>query len=56
MNPPEHQSQLAAGIPGARLHIIERAGHNPHSEQTEDVMSAVRDFLSVQTPAAVQAR
>jgi proline iminopeptidase len=28
--PPEHQAALAAGIPGARLRIIERAGHNAH--------------------------
>ncbi len=44
--PPEHQAQLAAGIPDARLQIIERAGHNPHSEQTAEVMTAIRDFLS----------
>jgi proline iminopeptidase len=44
--PPEHQRELAAGIPGARLQIIERAGHNPHSEQPAEVMAAVRDFVS----------
>jgi pimeloyl-ACP methyl ester carboxylesterase len=27
--PPECQEELAAGIPGAHLQIIERAGHNP---------------------------
>jgi proline iminopeptidase len=43
--PPEHQIELAAGIPGARLHIVERAGHNPHEEQTEEVLAAVRDFV-----------
>ena len=43
--PPEHQAQLAAGIPGARLRIIERAGHNPHSEEPAEVMAAVSDFL-----------
>jgi pimeloyl-ACP methyl ester carboxylesterase len=43
--PPEHQAELAAGIPNARLHIIERAGHNPHSEQPAEVMEALRDFL-----------
>jgi len=43
--PPEHQGQLAAAIPGARLEIIERAGHNPQDEQTAAVMKAVRDFL-----------
>lgn len=44
--PPEHQGQLAAGIPHARLEIIERAGHNPHDERTAEVMKAVRDFVS----------
>ena len=44
--PPEHQRQLAAGIPGARLEIIERAGHNPHDERIAPVMNSVRDFLS----------
>lgn len=44
--PPEHQAQLAARIPGARLHIVERAGHNPHSEQTEEVMRVIREFLT----------
>jgi proline iminopeptidase len=43
--PPEHQGQLAAGIPNARLEIIERAGHNPHDERTAEVMKAVRDFI-----------
>lgn len=43
--PPEHQAMLAAGIPDARLQIIERAGHNPQSEQTAAVMEAVRSFL-----------
>lgn len=43
--PPEHQGQLAAGIPGARLEIIERAGHNPHNERTAEVMKSVRDFI-----------
>ena len=44
--PPEHQEQLAAGIPNARLRIIERAGHNPHAERPAEVMEAVRDFVS----------
>ncbi len=43
--PPEHQAQLAAAIPNARLAIIERAGHNPHDERTADVMKAVTDFI-----------
>ena len=43
--PPEHQAQLAAGIPYARLRIIERAGHNPHSERPDEVLGVIRDFL-----------
>ncbi|MGB8380570.1 MAG: alpha/beta fold hydrolase, partial [Dermatophilaceae bacterium] len=50
--PPEHQQELAAGIPHARLHIIERAGHNPHTEQPGEVMKAVRQFLSAEAPPA----
>ncbi len=44
--PPESQRELAAGIRGARLLLIQRAGHNPHSEQPAEVMPAVRGFLS----------
>jgi proline iminopeptidase len=43
--PPEHQRQLAAGIPGSQLEIVERAGHNPQDERTAVVMKAVTDFL-----------
>jgi proline iminopeptidase len=48
--PPEHQAALAAGIPHARLEIIERAGHNAHEERTAEVMQAVRDFLARPSP------
>jgi proline iminopeptidase len=44
--PPEHQAALAAGIPNARLRIIERAGHNPHEERTAEVIAAVTDFIA----------
>jgi proline-specific peptidase len=50
VSPPECQLELAAGIPGARLRIIERAGHNPHSEQPAEVMEAVSDFISADVP------
>jgi proline iminopeptidase len=50
--PPEHQLELAAAIPHARLQIIERAGHNPHSEQPAEVMAAIRGFISADAPAA----
>ncbi len=44
--PPECQRELADGIAHTRLQIIERAGHNAHSEQAAEVMAAVKDFLS----------
>jgi pimeloyl-ACP methyl ester carboxylesterase len=55
--PPEHQAQLAAGIPEAQLRIIEGAGHNPHDERTAEVTEAVCDFISacVGVPAADEA-
>lgn len=43
--PPEAQALLAAGIPDARLHIIERAGHNPQSEQPAETLRTVGEFL-----------
>jgi proline iminopeptidase len=52
--PPDCQEELAAGIPGARLRIIEHAGHEPHEEQTSEVMEVVREFLF--QPAATQVR
>ena len=44
--PPESQALLAAGIPDARLRIIERAGHNPQAERTAETLAAVADFLA----------
>jgi proline iminopeptidase len=44
--PPEHQEELAAGIPNARLEIVERAGHNPQSERPKEVNEIVRRFVS----------
>jgi proline iminopeptidase len=43
--PPEHQAQLAAGIPNAHLEIVERAGHNAPTERPAQVIQAVREFL-----------
>ena len=51
--PAEHQRELAAGIPNARLVLIERAGHNPHDEQTAQVIRAVRDFMVDNVPSPV---
>jgi proline-specific peptidase len=44
--PPEHQEQLAAAIPNARLVFIDRAGHNPHDEQPAKTLKVVREFLA----------
>jgi proline iminopeptidase len=48
--PPEHQEELATCISNARLVIIDRAGHNPHDEQTAKTLEAVRKFMSTTTP------
>lgn len=53
--PPECQRELAAAIPHAQLRLIERAGHNPHDEQSAEVMTAIKDFLNVDVPARPQA-
>jgi len=53
--PPEHQAELAAGIPNARLRIIDRAGHNPHLEQPAEVMEAIRAFLTSDTSVVAAA-
>jgi proline iminopeptidase len=53
--PPECQRELAAGIPGAQLRLIERAGHNPHDEQTDVVMEAIRAFIPAAGPVAASA-
>lgn len=44
--PPEHQAEVAAGIPNARLRLIDRAGHNAHQERPAEVMEAVSAFIS----------
>jgi proline iminopeptidase len=44
--PPECQQELAAGIPGARLAIIDDAGHNPQDERRAEVLRGVRTFLA----------
>lgn len=48
--PPESQALLAAGIPNARLQIIERAGHNPQSELPTETLAAVANFLAPAPP------
>jgi proline iminopeptidase len=48
--PPEHQVELAVGIPNARLRIIERAGHNPHTDRPAEVMDAPSNFIPADAP------
>ncbi len=48
--PPAAQEELAAKIPGARLVLIDQAGHNPHDEQTADVLRAMREFFAAHHP------
>ena len=43
--PVENGRRLAAGIPGARLALIEGAGHVYHSERAEEADRTVLDFL-----------
>jgi proline-specific peptidase len=49
--PPEHQAEIAAGIPNAHLEIIERAGHNSNSEQPAAVIEAFRHFMDTERVA-----
>lgn len=44
--PPDCQRELADAIPHAALHLVARAGHDPHEEQTDEVMRTVAEFLS----------
>ena len=44
--PPEHQAILADRIAGARLEIIECAGHNAHAEREDEVIAITREFLA----------
>jgi proline iminopeptidase len=43
--PPECQEALAAGIPNARLVLIDHAGHNPMDERPAETLQAVRSFF-----------
>ncbi len=48
--PPEAQEELRRAIPNARLALIDRAGHNPHDEQTAEVMRLIRSFMRQASP------
>ena len=42
---PAYAQEFAKRIAGARVELIDKAGHLPHLEQPETVMKAVRAFL-----------
>lgn len=44
--PPACQRELAEGIPGARLVLVDRAGHSPQDERPDIVIQALRRFLT----------
>ena len=44
--PPDRSREMAAAIPGARLHVIERCGHLAPLEQPETVTALMREWLA----------
>ena len=45
LTPPKYAEFLAAKIPGARLLLVEKAGHFVQLEQPEIVNAGIREFL-----------
>lgn len=45
MMPPENSRLLAEGIPGARLHMVEGAGHSFYQEKPDEVIRVLTDFF-----------
>jgi len=46
ITPPSEAERVQEHIPGARLVILERSGHNPWVEEPEKFTAAVQDFVS----------
>jgi len=46
LTPPRYAEFLARAVPGARLLVVERAGHYVHLEQPDLVNQAIREFLA----------
>jgi proline iminopeptidase len=44
--PPSCAETMRAGIPGARVVVLEHSGHVSHLEEPETYLAAVRDFLA----------
>ena len=50
--PPECQQELASGIRGSQLTLVDDAGHNPQDERPMEVIQALRAFLAEPSPSA----
>ena len=50
--PPEAQLELVNGIPNAQLRLIDKAGHNPHDEQPDEVFAALTEFIPTDVRAS----
>jgi pimeloyl-ACP methyl ester carboxylesterase len=51
LTPPKYSEYLTRSLPGAKLEVIERAGHFVSLEQPDFVNRAVRDFLGKLGPS-----
>jgi pimeloyl-ACP methyl ester carboxylesterase/quercetin dioxygenase-like cupin family protein len=51
MIPVDHGRAYADGIPGARLRMIDQAGHLPQLETPDELLAAVREFTATIRPA-----
>ena len=49
--PPEHQRLIAAGVPGARLEVIDDAAHIPSIQHPAEVNDLILDHLDPERPA-----
>jgi pimeloyl-ACP methyl ester carboxylesterase len=45
LSPPVYAEEFARRIAGARVEMVDHAGHAPHLEQPEAVGRLIRDFL-----------
>jgi pimeloyl-ACP methyl ester carboxylesterase len=44
--PPIYADEFVRRLPGARLQMVDAAGHAPHLEQPETVARMVREFVA----------
>jgi pimeloyl-ACP methyl ester carboxylesterase/quercetin dioxygenase-like cupin family protein len=51
MIPVDHGRAYADGIPGARLRVLNQAGHLPQLETPDELLAAVREFTATIRPA-----